>query len=166
MKRYLFLIMFAALLTVVPLSFAQQDQAGPAPIPDSHDLASSDLIAWSGMQAPQPVPPSGQQPLGPDPQAETQPQRNPTPSPETAPTAQPSASQPQNSNENKTPAARTFLGTIAKQADSYVLKTGASTYQLDAQDKARQFDGQKVRVIGILDPAGQAIQVQSIDPVS
>lgn len=150
-----------ALFLAVPFAIAQDD-SNPAPIPASQDLANSDLIAWSGMQAPQPVPPSGQQPLGPDPQAETQPQRNPTPSPQTAP----ATSQPQSSNANQTPATRTFLGTIAKQSDSYVLKTGASTYSLDAQDKARQFDGQKVRVIGILDTAEKAIQVQSIDPAS
>ena len=163
MKRYLVLAFLMCLLVVVPFSLAQDDS--PSPIPDSHDLASSDLIAWSGMQSPQPVPPSGQQPLGPDPQAETQPQSNPAPSPATVP-AKPAASPAQNPDQNQTPAARTFLGTITKQADFYVLKTEATSYQLDAQDKAKEFDGQKVRVIGILDPGGQSIQVQSIDPIS
>jgi hypothetical protein len=151
------------LLAAVPLVFSQEPS--PAPIPDSQALSSSDLIAWSGMQSPQPVPPSGQQPLGPDPQAETQPQPNPAPSPETVP-AKPADSPGQGTDQNQTPAARTFLGTITKQADAYVLKTEATSYQLDAQDKAKGFDGQKVRVIGILDPGGQSIQVQSIDPIS
>jgi hypothetical protein len=171
MKRCWFFILVASLLVVVPFAIAQEHQSNPAPIPDAAALASSDLIAWSGMQEPAPVPPSGQpgtqqQPLGPDPHAETQPQRNPTPSPDTEPATQPAAQQPQSPDQNQTPAARTFLGTITKQDGSYVLKTGASSYQLDAQDKAKQFEGQKVRVVGILDPAGQSIQVQSIDPVS
>lgn len=157
------------LFVLVPFLVGQQDQSNLAPIPGAQDLAGSDLIAWSGMQSPKPVPPSGQQPLGPDPQAETQPQRNPTPSPESAP--EKIAAPAQSSNQNQTPAARTFLGTISKQSDAYVLKTEATSYQLDAQDKAKQFDGQKVRVIGILHPSGQSIQVQSIqvqsiDPIS
>lgn len=164
MKRWLVSCTFACLFVLVPFSIGQQDESSPAPIPDSQDLSSSDLIAWSGMQSPQPVPPSGQQPLGPDPRPETQPQRNPTPSPDAAPTK--STAPAQSSDQNQTPAARTFLGTISKQSGSYVLKTEATSYQLDAQDKAKQFDGQKVRVIGILDPSGQSIQVQSIDPVS
>ncbi|HZQ69817.1 MAG TPA: DUF5818 domain-containing protein [Terriglobales bacterium] len=165
MNRFSSLMLLMALLVIVPCSFAQNDPSEPAPIPDARDLASSDLIAWSGMQAPQPVPPSGQQPLGPDPQAETQPQHNPTPAPDTAPTTQPAAAQPQGSEQNQSPATRTFLGTIQKHGDSYVLKSDSTSYQLDAQDRAKQFEGQKVRVIGILDPSGQSIQVQSIDPV-
>jgi hypothetical protein len=164
MKQCSAICALACLFVLVPFLIGQQDQPSPAPIPDSQNVASSDLIAWSGMQSPQPVPPSGQQPLGPDPHPETQPQKNPTPSPDNAPAK--SAAPAQNPDQNQTPAARTFLGTITKQADSYVLKSEATSYQLDAQDKAKQFDGQKVRVIGILDASGNSIQVQSIDPAS
>jgi hypothetical protein len=163
MKSFSLVALLLCLLVAVPFSIAQ-DSSSPAPIPDSHELASSDLIAWSGMQSPQPVPPSGQQPLGPDPQTETQPQANPAPSPATAPTT-PAASSAQSAEQNQTPATRTFLGTISKQSDFYVLKTESSSYKLDAQDRAKQFDGQKVQVIGILNTDGQSIQVQSIDPV-
>lgn len=161
MKRGLFVYILICMFVLVPFAVGQQDEVDPAPIPDSHDLASSDLVAWSGMQSPQPVPPSGQQPLGPDPRPETQPQRNPTPSPDVTP-----ATPAQSSDQTQTPAARTFLGTISKLGGAYVLKTETTSYQLDAQDKAQQFDGQKVRVIGILNPSGQSIEVQSIDPVS
>jgi hypothetical protein len=164
MKRWSVACVLACLFVPVPFLIGQQDPSSPAPIPDSHDLTSSDLIAWSGMQSPQPVSPSGQQPLGPDPHPETQPPKNPTPSPDAAPTK--TAVPAQDSDQNQTPAARTFLGTISKRADAYVLKTESTSYQLDAQDKAKQFEGQKVRVIGILDPSGQSIQVQSIDPIS
>jgi len=164
MKHWSVACVSACLFGLVPFLVGQQDQSSPNPIPASHDLASSDLIAWSGMQSPQQVPPSGQQPLGPDPHPETQPQKNPTPSPDTAPGKSPAPAQ--NSDQNQTPAARTFLGTISKQGSEYVLKTEATSYQLDAQDKAKQFAGQKVRVIGILDANGQSIQVQSIDPIS
>ncbi len=42
------------------------------------------------------------------------------------------------------PAARTFTGIVGKESDTYVLKvSGATSYKLDDQDQAKQYDGQR-----------------------
>ena len=55
-----------------------------------------------------------------------------------------------------------FTGTIVKSGDTYVLQDTASntTYDIDAQDQVKQFEGKKVRVHGTLDPNGKMIHVQ------
>jgi hypothetical protein len=49
-----------------------------------------------------------------------------------------------------------------KSGDKYVLQDTASntTYDIDAQDQVKQFEGKKVRVHGTLDPNGKMIHVQ------
>jgi uncharacterized protein DUF5818 len=64
------------------------------------------------------------------------------------------------------PRIQVFTGTILKTGDQFLLsqdKTKAS-YQLDDQQTASKFDGQKVRVTGILDATNNIIRVQSIQP--
>jgi Protein of unknown function (DUF5818) len=55
-----------------------------------------------------------------------------------------------------------FTGTIMKSGDKYVLQDSASntTYDIDAQDQVKPFEGKKVRVHGTLDPNGKMIHVQ------
>jgi len=55
-----------------------------------------------------------------------------------------------------------FTGTIVKSGDKYVFQDSASgnTYDIDAQDQVKQFEGKKVRVHGTLDPSGKMIHVQ------
>jgi hypothetical protein len=55
-----------------------------------------------------------------------------------------------------------FTGTIMKSGDKYVLQDSASnaTYDIDAQDQVKPFEGKKVRVHGTLDPNGKMILVQ------
>jgi hypothetical protein len=55
-----------------------------------------------------------------------------------------------------------FTGTIVKSGDKYVLQDSDSntTYDIDAQDQVKQFEGKKVRVHGTLDPNGKLIHVQ------
>lgn len=59
--------------------------------------------------------------------------------------------------------AKTFTGTIAQSDGKYVLQATNTTYQLDDQDKAKQFDGKKVKVTGSLDSATNTIHVSSIE---
>ena len=48
-----------------------------------------------------------------------------------------------------------------------MLKVQESTaYQLDDQDKAKEFDGQKVRVKGLLSRDSNMIHVQKIEPLT
>ena len=63
---------------------------------------------------------------------------------------------------------QTFSGKVAKADGKFVLKDTESktTYVLDDQDKAKQFDGQEVKVSGSLDPQTKTIRVASISPGS
>lgn len=133
--------------------------------PDNTQLLSSDLIAWTAMQSPQsPEHQPGHQQPTPDPNPETQPAQNPTPSQQpTAPNS--SARQDAAQDQNHTP--QTFTGIVAKQSDSFVLQASASTYyKLDNQSQVQQYVGQRVRVIGRLDPSINLIHVDRIEPIS
>jgi hypothetical protein len=57
-----------------------------------------------------------------------------------------------------------FQGTIEKAGAKYVLEDKASgaTYQLDNQDKAKQYFGEDVKVTGTLDPNTNTIEVSEI----
>jgi hypothetical protein len=57
-----------------------------------------------------------------------------------------------------------FQGTIEKAQSRYVLEDKASgaTYQLDNQDKAKQFVDKDVKVTGTLDPSTNTIEVSEI----
>src|SRR6185436_9836188 len=100
--------------------------------------------AWSGMQTPEPVPPAAQNP-------------DPDPKPETQPDSQPVAAPDADANAS----VHTVTGAISKDGDSYVLKVSDTTsYKLDDQDKAKQFEGKRVAVFGTLDPNTNLIRVQ------
>ena len=61
-----------------------------------------------------------------------------------------------------------FQGTIVKSKDKYILQdeTSGATYQLDNQDKAKEFAGRDVKVTGTLDPSTNTIQVSDIQAQS
>ncbi len=54
-----------------------------------------------------------------------------------------------------------YAGTIMKSGDKYVLKDASGTsYDIDRQDLAKKYEGQKVRIQGTLDPDGKTIHVK------
>lgn len=57
-----------------------------------------------------------------------------------------------------------FQGTIEKAGAKYVLndKASGAKYQLDTQDKAKEFLGKDVKVTGTLDPSTNTIEVSEI----
>ncbi|HWY53368.1 MAG TPA: DUF5818 domain-containing protein [Terriglobales bacterium] len=59
-----------------------------------------------------------------------------------------------------------FTGTVVKAAGKYVLKTTDMNYQLDDQDKAKQFVGQQVKINGTLDSSTSMIHISDISPTS
>lgn len=61
--------------------------------------------------------------------------------------------------------AKTFSGRIAQMDGKYVLQDTAdkATFLLDDQEKAKQFDGQQVKVTGTLDTATNTIHVMEIE---
>jgi Protein of unknown function (DUF5818) len=59
---------------------------------------------------------------------------------------------------------KTFMGQIANEDGKYTLKgDDGKTYQLDDQDKAKDFDGKKVKVTGTLDEESMTIHVGEIE---
>jgi hypothetical protein len=86
---------------------------------------------------------------------------------QTSPSAQPSSpSQDSSSSSMQNSQGTAFTGTVVKAGGKYVLKTSDMSYQLDDQDKAKQFVGQQVKVNGSLDSNTSTIHVSDIAPMS
>jgi Protein of unknown function (DUF5818) len=66
------------------------------------------------------------------------------------------------------PEAVTFMGTILKNGESFVLSDSATKtrYTLDDPRKARPFEGKTVKVTGTLDTASNLIHVQAIQDIA
>lgn len=58
-----------------------------------------------------------------------------------------------------------FQGTVERVGARYVLmdKASGARYQLDKQDKAREFVGKDVKITGTLDPSTNTIEVSEIE---
>ena len=82
------------------------------------------------------------------------------------PVAAQQQAQPQ--SDAQTQDAKPFSGTIVKEKGKLVLKDSAAnvSYQLDDQDKARQFEGKQVKVTGKLDMNTNLIHVENIEPLA
>jgi hypothetical protein len=147
MKRETSLLtVLSFLLGTVPPMLAQDLQGQPSPALSS-DILGPQLIAWSQLQKPVP------QPLPPPDRPISQ------PSQQTQPTNPPA--------QEEQPVAQTFKGTIVKDGNRYVLKVSSnSVYQLDDQEKAKQYEGRQVKIGGALDANGSSLHVISIELVS
>jgi hypothetical protein len=140
----------AFLLVTAPLMVTQNPQSQPSPALPS-DILGPQLIAWSQTQTPQPVP----QPL--PGRLVPQPDRQPE-------GANPSANA---SAQQQQPAVQKFTGTIVKSGGVYVLKVSSTNeYQLDDQEKAKQYEGKQVTVGGTLDAKGSSLHVIDIELIS
>jgi uncharacterized protein YdeI (BOF family) len=91
-----------------------------------------------------------------------------TPSSQTPSSQSPTASQSQQpSGDMASPSAsQPMSGTIVKEKGKYCLKDSATgtSYKLDDQDKAKQFEGKQVKVTGKLDSSTNQIHVENIEP--
>lgn len=136
MKKTLTVVAILALAaTMLPVAFAQtSDQTSPS---SSAPAASSP--AASPSASPAETSPAQASPSTPD---------------------QPSAGQ--GSAPGQSQEAESFMGTVVKSGNKYVLKTDSGTYQIDDQDKAKQFEGKQVKVSGKLDKATGTLQVTDI----
>jgi hypothetical protein len=132
--------MLICLLAVSPVVLSAQNVTGqPGPALPS-EILGPQLIAWSQVQRPQPIP-------------------QPMPSP-----SQTSQQSEQAPSQAPSPAAQTFTGTIVKDGDKYILKAaGTTVYQLDDQERARQYEGKQVKIAGTLDASGTSLHVSSIE---
>jgi hypothetical protein len=137
MKKLMTVMATAALaMTLSAVSFAQQDQSAP-----SNSQPTSDM--QNGRQT------------SPDQQG-TQPSSQ---SPD-------SSSSMQNGQGMQNAGGSSFTGTVVKAGGKYVLKTADANYQLDDQDKAKQFVGQQVKINGNLDSSTSMIHIADISPIS
>ena len=137
------------LLAATPWALAQQSQPD-SQVPEDA-FTTRQLIAWSGLQKPQPTP----QPLPP--------RDTPVPQPD-QPTDQ-QANPPADPHSEQTPT-QSFTGKIVKDGDRYCLRSGSKTYQLSAQDGLQKYENQPVRVVGSLDSSTDTIRILKIDLLS
>jgi len=86
--------------------------------------------------------------------------------PSTPTQADPMQQQQQTDATNPQQSARSFEGKIAKAGDKLVLQEASTqtTYQLDDQNKAKQFQGKKVTVTATLDTSTNTLHVVDINP--
>jgi len=137
----------AFLLVTVPLMFTQDPRSQPSPALPA-DILGSQLIVWSQAQKPQPVPqplPAADRPV-----PEQQPEQ-PTP------VGNPPAQQQQ-------PTTQKFTGTVMNIGGVYALKVlGNSEYQLDDQERVKQYEGKQVTIGGTLDANGSSLHVINIE---
>jgi hypothetical protein len=154
MTRETSLLATVALLTFsAPLMFSQGVQRQPSPVPPS-EILGPQLIAWSQVQKPQPVPaplPPPDRPV----QSEQQ-------------TGQAGSQTPQ-APAPQQPTAQTLTGTIIKDGGRYLLKVSSSsttTYELDDQERAKRYEGKQVKVVGALSATGNSFHIVSIELMS
>jgi len=92
-------------------------------------------------------------------------QQTPSTTPSTPAQASSTPQQPADA-ANPSNSARSFEGKITKSGDSWVLQDKASqtSYKLDDQDKAKQFDGKDVKVMATMDASSNTLHVVDITP--
>ncbi len=148
-----------SILLVAGISFAQeQSLAKPAPGQNEHILGPQ-LIAWSEMQKPQPVPQQPQPIPAPDSKA-----NQTAPSPDNKPDSK-AQTQPEPDAQQST--AQSVSGTIVKAGGKYVLQTADNlAYQLDNQEAVSQYEGKHVKITGTLDRATGIFHVKSVELMS
>ena len=134
-------------LVLFPMGAIAQ-QSSPQTPEDAY--TSRELIAWSQLQNPQPVP----QPLPP--------KDKQIPQPEQPQYEQPTS--PAGPNNQEQPI-QSYTGIVFKDANQYLLVlANRTTYRLPASGDLRQYENRKVMVLGTVSSDAQLIRVQRIDP--
>jgi hypothetical protein len=87
-----------------------------------------------------------------------------TQTPSTQPPSQSPSTDNPSSASSSSDAQHSFVGSIVKNGDKFMLHTGNADYQLDDQSQASQFEGKDVKVTGQVDQSSDTIRVQSIVP--
>lgn len=133
-------------LAMAAAGFSQQ----PAPQTPEDAFTSRDLIAWSHLQTPQPMP----QPLPARDNDNTVPQPGQTPDQQAKPPADPHRQQEPS---------RWFSGKIVKDGDIYVLQvTGDMGYRLECEIDPGRYESRNVTVYGGLNDGHNTIHATTI----
>jgi hypothetical protein len=145
-------ILAGLLLALVPFGAGQESPTPGKAVLSEDTLASSELIAWTWMQKPQPTP----QPIPPPDKGIPQPDQQ---------SEQPSS--PKQHSEAEQPQSQAFTGKILKDGGRFVLKTtGSTTFQLADQSSVKEYENQDVKIIGTLDAGSNTIHVTKIELLS
>ncbi|HXM61747.1 MAG TPA: DUF5818 domain-containing protein [Terriglobales bacterium] len=146
MKREIItLIGLAFFLLVSSWAFSQTE--GPQPCPDViPGTLGCEPVAWSQLQEPVPLPEPGAEP---------------------APPPDQESSQSTGSQDQPATAKQSIKGIIVRQGEKFVLNAGDNTtYQLDDQNKAKQYQDKQVNVVGILDAESNTLHIETIELAS
>lgn len=140
------LVPIGFLIALAAPVFGQGPQTQPSLALPAANVLGPQLIVWSQAQQPRPVP----QPLPDPPEQQAQ---------QPGQSANPQAQQQR--------ATQTFIGTITKDDSKYVLeKSSGATYQLDNRDKAKQYEGKQVKIVGNLDANSNTLHIARIQELS
>jgi hypothetical protein len=152
MKRNVALSALVLALVVLELMALGQSSSQKRERPKAQ--AGTELVAWTQNQKAEPVP-STQATTPAQPQPDTQTPRTPAEGRQ--------SDTEQQDDAQKHPAAQSFMGTIMKSGDIYVLQTSDDiTYQLDDQGRVKEYEGKQVQVTGSLDKSTNTIKVRDI----
>ena len=135
------------LFTAAPLVLAQQ----PAPQTPEDAFTTRDLIAWSQLQKPQPVP----QPLPADDARVPQPEQ---------PRDQQSKP-PADAHNQQQPAIR-LTGKIVKDGGQYILQVASANYPLVSQGNLAAYEARSVTVFGFFNTDTSTIHAVAIEILS
>lgn len=91
-------------------------------------------------------------------------QQSPSTLPATPGQEDPAPQQQQTDATNPLQSARSFDGRIVRSGDQLILQDGASrtSYKLDDQTKAKEYEGKGVKVMAIMDPTSNTLHVIDI----
>jgi hypothetical protein len=144
MKRTANALVVSTFCLITAVFSSSQGQPDRQPCPDANaDALGCELIAWSSLQAPVPLPLVQQQ--KPEDQAN------------------------ENLGEERATAGsvKNIAGVILKNAGQYYLRTGADEdLLLDDQKTAQNYDGKRVTVTGRVDAQMKRLHIESIVPTS
>jgi hypothetical protein len=162
MKRWTTLI-YLLLFVFAGFTVAQQPSPSPTdPAPATDSVVGTQLIAWSVMQEPRPVNQTPQPVPPPESRSGQSQDSQPSQAQDQSPT--PNQQQP---DPGTAQAAQSLTGIVMKAAGKFVLQTADSTaYILDDQDKAKSYEGKRVKVTGTLDRPTGILHVSSIELLS
>jgi hypothetical protein len=145
MKQKFAWIGLAFLFVVAPLAFSQDGTPQPCPYVEPGVLGC-EPVAWSRLQEPMPLPEPDAKPAVP---------------------ADQHAGQSSNSPSRPQTPKQSIIGIVIRQGEKYVLKAGDNTtYRLDDQSRAAQYQGKRVKVVGRLDADSITLYIGSIEMAS
>ena len=148
-RKTIFLAASVSLALLFTFPLCAQEAQPDSRVPENA-FSTRQLIAWSGLQKPQPAP----EPLPP--------RDTPVPQPDQPQDQQPTPADP---HSQQAPT-QSFTGKIVNESGKFSLKVGTDIYGLDQQDGLEKYEGQAVRVVGRLDPSSRTIHIVKIDLIS